>query len=110
MNILHLEMSQFFSRVIGKVAGEAGYQYRNERSIEAGLAAMNDWTFDLLITGHILEDGRAEDLCRRITGIAGKPGIRQVVPALHAKNIFMLKQAFATHLADIGVYQRKEIH
>jgi len=67
MNILHLEMSQFFSRVISKVAGEAGYQYRNERSIEAGLAAMNDWTFDLLITSHILEDGRAEDLCRRIS-------------------------------------------
>lgn len=67
MNILHLEMSQFFSRVIEKVAGEAGYQYRNEKSIEAALTALNDWDFDLLITAHILSDGRAEELLRLLS-------------------------------------------
>ena len=66
MNILHLEMSQFFSRIIGKVAVEAGYQYRNERSIEAGLTALGEWKYDLLITAHVLEDGRAENLLREM--------------------------------------------
>lgn len=66
MNILHLEMSQFFSRVIDKVAGEYGYKYRNERSIEAGLAALDNWEFDLIITAHILEDGRADVLLRHL--------------------------------------------
>lgn len=67
MNILHLEKSRFFSRVIGKVAAEAGYQYRNEGSIEAGLAALDKWKYDLLITAHVLEDGRAENLLREIS-------------------------------------------
>lgn len=60
MRILHLEMSQFFSRLIEKVATANGHEYRNERSVESGLAALEDWDFDLLITSHILEDGRAE--------------------------------------------------
>jgi len=64
MNILHLEMSQFFSRVIGRVAEESGYQYRNEKSIESGMKALSEWKYDLLITAHILEDGDAETLLR----------------------------------------------
>ena len=66
MNILHLEMSQFFSRVIEKVAVETGHQYRNERGIQAGLEALNGWDFDLLITSHVLDDGRAEELLAKI--------------------------------------------
>ncbi len=67
MNILHLEMSQFFSRVIGRVAKESGYQYRNEKSIEAGLAVLSEWKIDLLITAHILEDGRAETFLKDLS-------------------------------------------
>jgi len=72
MNILHLEMSQFFSRVIGRVAGETGYQYHNETSIEAGLKALSEWDFDLLITAHILEDGHAETLLRKLAETKNK--------------------------------------
>lgn len=77
MNILHLEMSQFFSRIIGKVAVEAGYQYRNERSIKAGLTALGEWKYDLLITAHALEDGRAENLLQELaeTSNRGMPVI-----------------------------------
>jgi len=67
MNILHLEMSQFFSGVISRVAEESGYQYRNEKSIEAGLAALSQWDFDLLITAHILEDGEADTFLRTLS-------------------------------------------
>jgi two-component system cell cycle response regulator len=66
MNILHLEMSQFFSRVIGRVAEESGYQYRNEKSIETGLKALSEWNFDLLITAHVLEDGSADTLLKAL--------------------------------------------
>jgi len=61
-------MSSFFSRVIGKVAAEEGHEYHNERSIEAALATMENRRFDLVITAHILEDGRAETFMRRIEG------------------------------------------
>ncbi|MCK5735361.1 MAG: response regulator, partial [Spirochaetaceae bacterium] len=67
MNILHLEMSQFFSRVIARVAEDSAYQYRNEKSIKAGLAAMSEWKFDLLITAHVLEDGSAETLLQDLS-------------------------------------------
>ena len=72
MNILHLEMSQFFSRVIGRVAEESGYQYRNEKSIQAGMKALSEWKYDLLITAHILEDGDAETLLRGLAGTENK--------------------------------------
>ncbi len=66
MNILHLEMSQFFSGVISRVAEESGYQYRNEKSIKEGLDALSRWNFELLITAHILEDGDADTLLRTL--------------------------------------------
>ncbi|RKX84940.1 MAG: hypothetical protein DRP70_12435 [Spirochaetes bacterium] len=66
MNILHLETSQFFSGVIGRVAEESGYQYRNEKSIEAGMTALSQWKFDLLITANILEDGEAGTLLKTL--------------------------------------------
>ena len=66
MNILHLEMSKFFSGVIGRVTEESGYQYHNEKSIEAGMKALAKEKFDLLITAHVLEDGKAESLLRTI--------------------------------------------
>lgn len=67
MNILNLEMSRFFSHVIAKAAGEAGFQYRNERSIEAGLTALKEWDFDLLITANILSDGGAQEFLSLIS-------------------------------------------
>ena len=72
MNILHLEMSRFFSSVIEKVAASEGYHYRNERSIDAGLAALDEWDFDMIITAHILEDGRAESFMRKLSATRHK--------------------------------------
>ena len=60
MRVLHLEMSQFFSSVIEKVLASNGIEYMNARSVVAGLEALKEYEFDMLITSHILEDGRAE--------------------------------------------------
>ena len=59
-------MSRFFSRVIQSVAVSECFEYRNERSIEDGIAALGEWDFDLIITAHILADGRAEDFLRKL--------------------------------------------
>lgn len=66
MNILHLEMSRFFSKVIQGVAVSEGFEYRNEQSIDNGIAALDELQFDLIITAHILKDGQAEDFLRKI--------------------------------------------
>jgi two-component system cell cycle response regulator len=62
MNILHLETSRYFSRVIERVAQESGYQYRNETTIDSGLKALREWKFDLLIASQSLQDGPVDNL------------------------------------------------
>ena len=78
MRVLHLEMSQFFSSVIEKVLTSNGIEYLNARSVEAGLAALGEYRFDMIITSHILEDGRGEHFLEAIAE-TGKRDIPVVV-------------------------------